>query len=170
MAQYVKQVIRCTARTIVLANKTQTFSAVLNKSSLRGVSTTRWTSSPERWYTEKHEWVEIDGKVGTIGISHYAQDALGDVVFAQLPDVGSSINQKDECGALESVKAASELYSPVTGKVIEKNEAVEKSPGLINTSCYENGWLFKVELADPEEVKKLMDEKKYDQFLKTDSH
>lgn len=76
----------------------------------------------------------------------------------------------DECGALESVKAASELYSPVSGKVVEKNDAVENSPGLINTSCYEKGWLFKIELTDPEEVKKLMNEKKYEEFLKTDNH
>lgn len=76
----------------------------------------------------------------------------------------------DECGALESVKAASELYSPVSGKVVKKNELVEGSPGLINSSCYDEGWLFKVELADPEELKKLMDEKAYNEYLKTDSH
>ena len=76
----------------------------------------------------------------------------------------------DECGALESVKAASEIISPVTGKVIEKNEAVENKPGLINSSCYEDGWLFKVELQNPEEVKSLMDEKTYTEFLKSDPH
>ncbi|XP_046413059.1 glycine cleavage system H protein, mitochondrial [Neodiprion fabricii] len=174
MAQYVTQILRCTVKTIASTHGKQMFnSGVSLRSKIflsRGISTTRCMSSTERWYTDKHEWVEINGKVGTIGISHYAQDALGDVVYAQLPDVGSSISQEDECGALESVKAASELYSPVSGKVVEKNEAVESSPGLINSSCYEKGWLFKVELTNPDEIKKLMDEKTYDQFLKTDSH
>nr|CAD7409520.1 unnamed protein product [Timema poppensis] len=98
------------------------------------------------------------------------QDALGDVVFAQLPDVGTVIGSKDECGALESVKAASELFSPVSGKVVEKNSAVEESPGLINQSCYDKGWLFKLELADASELEKLMDEKTYEDFCKTDAH
>ncbi|XP_026273221.1 glycine cleavage system H protein, mitochondrial [Frankliniella occidentalis] len=120
-----------------------------------------------RKYTDKHEWIQMDGKIGTVGISHYAQDALGDVVYAQLPDVGQDVTQKEECGALESVKAASELYSPVSGKVVEKNAAVEEKPGLINMSCYEKGWLFKVELSKPGEVDELMDEDQYQQFLKS---
>lgn len=122
----------------------------------------------ERFYTEKHEWITIDGNIGIIGISNYAQEALGDVVYAQLPDVGSEIEKEAECGALESVKAASELYSPVSGKVIEKNEEVEKTPSLINTSCYERGWLFKVELNKFDELKGLMNEKAYNEFLKSD--
>lgn len=77
--------------------------------------------------------------VGTIGISKYAQEALGDIVYAQLPEIGTELAQKDECGALESVKAASEVYSPVSGKVVEKNAAVEETPALINTSCYDQG-------------------------------
>nr|CAD7256721.1 unnamed protein product [Timema shepardi] len=121
-------------------------------------------------YSDKHEWVKLEGNVGTIGITHYAQDALGDVVFAQLPDVGTVIGSQDECGALESVKAASELFSPVSGKVVEKNSAVEESPGLINQSCYDKGWLFKLELADASELEKLMDEKTYEDFCKTDAH
>lgn len=111
----------------------------------------------------------MEGKVGTIGISKYAQEALGDIVYAQLPEVGTELSQKDECGALESVKAASEVYSPVSGKVTEKNAAVEDTPALINTSCYEQGWLFKLELTKPEELDKLMDEKQYEEFLKTDA-
>lgn len=82
----------------------------------------------------------VDG-VGTVGISNYAQEALGDIVYAQLPDVNTELAQKDECGALESVKAASELYSPVSGKVTEKNAKVEETPSLINTSCYKEGKL-----------------------------
>ncbi|KAJ8666934.1 hypothetical protein QAD02_008596 [Eretmocerus hayati] len=135
----------------------------------RFFSTTQHCTA-ERRYTDKHEWVTLDGKIGTVGISNYAQDALGDVVYAQLPDIGSSIKKEDECGALESVKAASEITSPCSGKVIEKNEAVESKPGLINTSCYDEGWLFKIELSDPQEVKTLMDEDAYNEFLKTDPH
>lgn len=92
-----------------------------------------------RKYTDKHEWVSVEGKIGTIGISKYAQEALGDIVYAQLPEIGTDLAQKDECGALESVKAASEVYSPVSGKVTEKNTAVEETPALINTSCYDEG-------------------------------
>jgi glycine cleavage system H protein len=93
----------------------------------------------DRLYTNKHEWVTVDGSLGTVGISNFAQEALGDVVYAQLPDVGTDLSQKDECGALESVKAASEIYSPVSGEVVEKNTEVEEKPGLINTSCYDKG-------------------------------
>ncbi|KAK9871330.1 hypothetical protein WA026_011597 [Henosepilachna vigintioctopunctata] len=120
----------------------------------------------ERRFTEKHEWVEVDGKIGTIGISNYAQEALGDVVYAQLPDLNRIIKQKDECGALESVKAASEIFSPVSGKIIQKNTEVEEVPSLINSSCYEKGWLFKVELTNESEVDNLMTEDQYKKFLK----
>ncbi len=92
-----------------------------------------------RLFTDKHEWVVLNGKVGTVGISDYAQKTLGDIVFAQLPSPGDEFKQLDECGALESVKAASELYSPVSGKVTEKNAKVEETPGLINSSCYDDG-------------------------------
>ncbi|KAL1517081.1 hypothetical protein ABEB36_000891 [Hypothenemus hampei] len=140
---------------------------ILNKKSgLRSVHTTLRLCT-ERLFTEKHEWVQVDGKIGTVGISHYAQEALGDVVYAQLPEVGTEIQQKDECGALESVKAASEIYSPVSGKVVEKNVAVEESPSLINTSCYEKGWLFKLELSNESELQELMNETKYKEYLKT---
>jgi glycine cleavage system H protein len=90
--------------------------------------------------------------------------------YAQLPEIGTKLSAKDECGALESVKAASEIYSPVSGEVVEKNVAVEDTPGLINTSCYEKGWLFKLKLTKPDELKKLMNEQTYEEFLKTDSH
>ncbi|XP_044761239.1 glycine cleavage system H protein, mitochondrial [Coccinella septempunctata] len=122
----------------------------------------------ERRFTDKHEWVDVEGKVGTIGISKYAQEALGDVVYAQLPDIDLVVKQKDECGALESVKAASEIFSPVSGKIVAKNTEVEETPSLINTSCYDKGWLFKVELSDEAEIKKLMTEEQYTEFLKAD--
>lgn len=96
-------------------------------------------SHTARKYTDKHEWVTVADGVGTVGISNYAQEALGDIVYAQLPEPGAELAQKDECGALESVKAASELYSPVSGTVVEKNEKVEETPSLINTSCYDQG-------------------------------
>ncbi|XP_019872157.1 glycine cleavage system H protein, mitochondrial [Aethina tumida] len=121
----------------------------------------------ERLFTSKHEWVSVEGNVGTVGISNYAQEALGDVVYAQLPEVETILKLADECGALESVKAASEVYSPVSGKVIEKNTAVEDTPSLINTSCYEKGWLFKLELSNPSELNQLLNEEKYKEFLKT---
>lgn len=120
----------------------------------------------ERKYTEKHEWVDITGNIGTIGITNYAQESLGDIVYAQLPEVETDFEQMDECGALESVKAASELYSPLSGKVTEINANVEEQPGLINQSCYDEGWLFKLELTAPAELDELMDEEAYKKFLK----
>ncbi|XP_053624435.1 glycine cleavage system H protein, mitochondrial-like [Plodia interpunctella] len=123
-----------------------------------------------RFYTKKHEWVSVNNDVGTVGISSYAQDALGEVVFAQLPDVGTTVKVGEECGALESVKAASEIYSPVSGAITEKNDSVESTPSLINKSCYEEGWLFRVKLSKPEELKALMDQTAYDKFLEEDHH
>ncbi|BES98721.1 Glycine cleavage system H protein [Nesidiocoris tenuis] len=126
-----------------------------------------------RVYTDKHEWVEVsaeDSTVATVGISHYAQEALGDVVFAQLPSVGAEIKQHDEVGALESVKAASELYSPVSGKVVQVNTEVENSPGLINKACYTQGWLFKILLSNSDELKSLMDEDAYKKFVSSSDH
>jgi len=118
-----------------------------------------------RKYTEKHEWVSMDGSIGSIGITNYAQEALGDIVYAQLPDVDADFEQMEECGALESVKAASELYSPVSGKVTETNSAIEDNPGLINSNPYDEGYLFKMELTKPEELEDLMDETAYNKFL-----
>ncbi|KAK2720537.1 glycine cleavage system H protein, mitochondrial-like isoform X1 [Artemia franciscana] len=120
-----------------------------------------------RKYTDKHEWIDVDGKIGTVGISSYAQNALGDIVYVQLPDVGTTFEQSDECGALESVKAASEVYSPASGSVVDKNSEVEETPSLVNKSCYENGWLFKIELSKPEEIDSLMDEEAYSKYLKS---
>ncbi|KAF6202416.1 hypothetical protein GE061_004815 [Apolygus lucorum] len=129
------------------------------------------SASVGRLYTDKHEWVEVSNEnVATVGISHYAQEALGDVVFAQLPSIGTEIKQHDEVGALESVKAASELYSPVSGKVVEVNTEVENAPALINKACYTQGWLFKVLLSNSDELKSLMDEDSYSKFLKSDAH
>jgi len=124
----------------------------------------------ERLYTEKHEWILVEGEIGTVGISNYAQESLGDIVFAQLPSVGQELAQHQECGALESVKAASELYSPISGSVVEKNDAVEETPSLVNTSCYKDGWLFKVKITKRGELSSLLDEKAYEQHLQTSDH
>ncbi|KAI0217614.1 Glycine cleavage system H protein, mitochondrial [Lamellibrachia satsuma] len=120
----------------------------------------------DRKYSEKHEWVELNGKNATIGISEFAQDQLGDIVYAQPPEAEADISQDEEVGALESVKAASELYAPLTGIVTEANKAVIDNPALINISPYEDGWLWKMEVSKPEEFEGLMDEKAYKKFLR----
>ncbi|KAI1890208.1 hypothetical protein AGOR_G00171310 [Albula goreensis] len=118
-------------------------------------------------YTDKHEWVRVEGGVGTVGISNFAQEALGDVVYCGLPEVGTKLEQMEEFGALESVKAASELYSPLTGEVTEINQELADNPGLVNKSCYENGWLIKMTIDNPAEVDALMDEAAYEKFIKS---
>ncbi|XP_043249004.1 glycine cleavage system H protein, mitochondrial [Colletes gigas] len=172
MVKLVVQMAKYTARTFSYISKDSLLTPPVSKASLclsRSIATSRCLNA-ERLYTKSHEWITVDGNVGTIGISNYAQEALGDVVYAQLPDVESVIQKEDECGALESVKAVSELLSPVSGKVIEKNEIIEKTPGLVNSSCYEKGWLFKIELNNMDEIKNLMDENAYNLFLKSDPH
>lgn len=123
----------------------------------------------DRLYTDKHEWITVDGKIGTVGASSYAQDTLGEIVYAQLPDVDTELEQFGECGALESVKAVSEVYSPVSGRVTEKNTAVEDTPALVNRSCYDEGWLYKLEVKNMDELKALMDEKAYEIYIQQDS-
>ncbi|KAG9272971.1 glycine cleavage system protein H (aminomethyl carrier), a [Astyanax mexicanus] len=118
-------------------------------------------------YTDKHEWVRVEDGVGTVGISKFAQEALGDVVYCGLPDVGTKLSQSDEFGALESVKAASELYSPLTGEVTEVNNALSDNPGLVNKSCYKDGWLIKMTISVPEELDALMDEAAYERYIRS---
>jgi len=131
----------------------------------KGFSTT--PTVQEKFFTEKHEYVDVEGNLGTVGVSKYAADALGDVVYAQLPDVGDSLEKGGEAGALESVKAASEVYSPVSGKVLEKNGVVEDGPALINQSPEIEGWLFKLELTNLDEVKELMNSEAYEKYLQS---
>jgi len=134
----------------------------------RSLSTTAaYYDESKVYFTKKHEWVSVVENMGTVGITDYAQQALGDVVYAQLPEVDADVVVGEECGALESVKAASELYSPVTGTVLEKNVAVEDLPALINTSAQNEGWLFKVKLSKSEELEQLLDESSYGEYLKT---
>ncbi|XP_070763801.1 glycine cleavage system protein H (aminomethyl carrier), b isoform X2 [Enoplosus armatus] len=117
--------------------------------------------------TDKHEWVKVEGGIGTVGISNYAQEALGDVVYCGLPEVGQRLEQMEEFGALESVKAASELYSPLTGEVTEINTELAENPGLVNKACYAEGWLIKMTIEKPEELDSLMDQAAYDTFIKS---
>jgi glycine cleavage system H protein len=115
-------------------------------------------------YTPDHEWLSIDGDVATVGITHHAQDALGDVVFVELPEVGAAIDAKAIAGVVESVKAAADVYMPVTGTITEVNEALRDDPSLANTDPLGAGWFFKVRLSVPAELDALMDETSYAAF------
>ena len=109
-------------------------------------------------YTEDHEWIHVEGDVAVVGITHHAQDALGDVVFVDLPEVGKSFAQKDVAGVVESVKAAADVYMPVSGEVTEVNEALRADPSLANSDPLNAGWFFKVKRAAPAQVDALLDE------------
>lgn len=115
-------------------------------------------------YTPDHEWLNIDGDVATVGITHHAQDALGDVVFVDLPEVGKAYSAKEVAGVVESVKAAADVYMPVTGLITEVNETLRAEPALANTDPLGAGWFFKVKLSDPSELDALMDETSYTTF------
>ena len=115
------------------------------------------------YYSESHEYVKVEGNYGFIGITDYAQHALGNVVYVDMPDVDDEVTAGEEFGAVESVKAASDLYSPVSGTVVEVNEALEDTPELINKDAFEN-WIIKVELSDKSKLDALMDAKAYEAF------
>ncbi|MGC4365195.1 glycine cleavage system protein GcvH [Hydrogenophaga sp. R2] len=115
-------------------------------------------------YTEDHEWITVDGDIAIVGITHHAQDALGDVVFVDLPEVGRSFNQKDVAGVVESVKAAADVYMPVSGEVVEVNEALRGDPSLANSDPLAAGWFFKVRLSQPSQLDALLDKTAYDAF------
>ena len=115
-------------------------------------------------YTPDHEWVKVDGAIATVGITHHAQDALGDVVFVDLPEVGKTYAQKDAAGVVESVKAAADVYMPVSGEITEVNETLRADPALANTDPLGAGWFFKVKLSDASQLDALMDETSYTAF------
>ena len=118
-------------------------------------------------YTPDHEWLQIEADgTATVGITEHAQDALGDVVFVDLPAVGSTFNAKDIAGVVESVKAAADVYMPLTGEITEVNEALRDDPALANTDPLGAGWFFKVKLANPAQLDALMDKTAYDELLK----
>jgi glycine cleavage system H protein len=116
-------------------------------------------------YTEEHEWVRVQGTTATCGISEYAQDQLGDVVFVDLPEIGMMVSQNDEIAVVESVKAASDIYAPVSGEVIAVNEAVADAPETVNTDALGSGWLFKIKISDQGELDALMDDSSYADFV-----
>lgn len=116
-------------------------------------------------YTKDHEWVRVEGDVGTVGVSDHAQHQLGDVVFVELPDVGRALQQGKEAAVVESVKAASDVYAPVSGEVIEANADLENDPSLVNTGAETTGWFFKLRLSNPAELDGLMDEAAYKAFV-----
>jgi len=116
-------------------------------------------------YTKDHEWITIKGDTGTVGITDYAQGELGDVVFVDLPAVGKKVKQHDSFGTIEAVKAVSELFSPVSGEVIEVNPVLGKTPEIVNKEPYTGGWMVKIKLANPAEVSSLLDVKKYKELI-----
>jgi len=118
-------------------------------------------------YTKEHEWVNIDGDEATIGISDYAQESLGDITFVELPNVGDEVEQFEEFASVESVKAASDIFSPMSGSIIAVNDNLNEEPGLINKSPYESGWLAKVKLSDIEGQSNLMTADEYGKFLES---
>lgn len=115
-------------------------------------------------YTEDHEWIQLNGDIATVGITVHAQDALGDVVFVELPEVGKTLAQKDVAGVVESVKAAADVYMPLSGEVTEVNEALRDDPSLANSDPMGAGWFFKIKLSDATQVAALMDEAAYTAF------
>ncbi|KQR80935.1 glycine cleavage system protein GcvH [Sphingomonas sp. Leaf343] len=118
-----------------------------------------------RYFTEDHEWIEVDGAIGTVGISEYAQSQLGDIVFVDVPADGRQLSKGDEAAVVESVKAASDVYSPVSGSVLEGNPAVSDSPDLVNSDAEGEGWFFRITLSDEAELDELMDEAAYEAFV-----
>jgi glycine cleavage system H protein len=118
-------------------------------------------------FTGEHEWIRVEGDVGTVGISNHAQEALGDIVFVEVPEGGRALNRGDEAAVVESVKAASDVYSPIAGEVIEGNPALAEDPALVNRDPEGDGWFFKIRVADASELDGLMDEAAYRDWVKT---
>ena len=119
------------------------------------------------YFTKEHEWIRIEGDTATVGISNHAQEALGDIVFAEVPEAGRRVTKGQEAAVVESVKAASDVYAPVSGEVIEGNQAVADDPALVNSDPEGQGWFFKLKLGNPSELEGLMDEDAYREWVKT---
>lgn len=118
-----------------------------------------------RYFTEDHEWIELDGDIATVGITDYAQSQLGDIVFVETPEEGKELSKGDDAAVVESVKAASDVYAPVSGVVVEGNAELDGNPALVNEDPEGEGWFFKMTLTDPSELDALMDEAKYESFV-----
>lgn len=121
-------------------------------------------------YSKTHEWVKVEGSVAVIGITDFAQGELSDIVMVELPEVGREVKVEDSIGVIEAVKAVADLYSPVSGKILEVNNVLSTSPETINSDPYGDGWIVKIELADPSEADKLMDAAAYQEFQATEGH
>jgi len=119
-------------------------------------------------FSEEHEWVSVEGDIATVGITDFAQKALGDVVFIELPEMGSSLAQGGDAGVVESVKAASEIYSPLTGDIVEINEDLEAAPSMVNDDAEGAAWFFKIKMAEPSELEELMSAEDYKAFAVED--
>jgi glycine cleavage system H protein len=124
----------------------------------------------DRLYTKEHEWVKIDGSTATFGISDHAQSALGDIVYVELPKPGATLAQGKPIGVVESVKAVSDIYAPISGTVTEVNGAIEDDPAKVNADPYDTGWLVKITIANPDEAKSLLDAAAYDELVKAEEH
>jgi len=120
-----------------------------------------------RYFTKDHEWLDVQGDIATVGITDHAQEALGDVVFVELPEPGREVTKGGDAAVVESVKAASDVYAPATGKVVESNSALEDSPAMVNEDAEGGAWFFKLELKDKSELEGLMDADAYKDFLET---
>lgn len=120
-----------------------------------------------RYFSEDHEWIEIEGNLGTVGITDYAQGQLGDITFVDLPQVGASFDKGDSVSVVDSVKAASDVYTPVSGRIAEINEVLADEPELVNTNAEVGGWLFRITLSDASELEELMDEAAYKKFVES---
>jgi len=118
-----------------------------------------------RYFTDEHEWIDVEDDTATVGITDYAQEQLGDIVFVELPDVGTALDKGGDAAVVESVKAASDVYAPITGEVTEGNTALEEEPALVNSSPEEDGWFFRMSVSDADELEGLMDEAGYKEFV-----
>ena len=118
-----------------------------------------------RYFTDEHEWIDVEGETATVGITDYAQEQLGDIVFVELPEVGAMLDMGGDAAVVESVKAASDVYSPITGEVTEINEMLEDEPALVNSSPEEDGWFYRMTIGDASELQGLMNEAAYKEFV-----
>ncbi len=121
-------------------------------------------------FAKSHEWVKVEGNIGTVGISEYAQSQLGDIVFIELPEPGDKLTQGSQLGTIESTKAASELFAPISGEVIEVNGELVNNPQWINESPFEKGWIVKIKVKNPAELDNLMDEAAYNEYVEKEAH
>ncbi|MCD6289457.1 MAG: glycine cleavage system protein GcvH [Anaerolineae bacterium] len=129
----------------------------------------KYEFDPTVRYAKTHEWARVEGDEAVVGISDYAQDALSDVVYVELPEVGSTVQQGEQCAVVESVKAAEDVYAPVSGEVIAVNEALDETPELVNEDPYGKAWFFRVKLSDPGELDNLMDVDEYREYVESEA-